>query len=117
MHAYFNSLDEMIANDAIVATKWRATAVRYLMSMLQHAGTRFEENDALHLIGELLFVAENRAWVDEITTAAAEIWIRQRRHVDLHHRPSYASTPNRTPVRTSLMHRAVRKLGRTFKGR
>jgi hypothetical protein len=117
IHAYFNSLDEMIADDTIVAAKWRATAVRYLMSTLQHAGTRFKEDDALHLIGELLFVAENRAWVDEITTAAAEIWIRQRSHVDLHHRPSYASTQNRTPVRTSLMHRAVRKLGRTFKGR
>jgi hypothetical protein len=115
MHAYFNSLDEMVADDAIVAARWRATAVRYLMSTLKHAGARSGEDDALHLIGELLFVAENRAWVDEITQAAAEVWDRQRNHTDLHRRPSFASSPNKTSVRPSLMHRAVRKLGRAFR--
>jgi hypothetical protein len=114
IQAYFNKLDEMVADDAVVAAKWRATAVRYLMSTIQQAGTRHEEKDALHLIGELLFVAENRAWVDEIKIAAAEVWDHQRRHVDPHHRPSHASSPKRLPDRASLMHRAVMKLRRTL---
>jgi hypothetical protein len=114
---YLKTLDEMVADDFIVAAKWRATAVRYLISTLQQAGTRYDEKDALHLIGELLFVAENRAWVDEIKTAAAEMWSQQRHHVDLHRRPSYASTPQRPPDRASLMQRAARKLRRTLLSR
>jgi hypothetical protein len=113
--AYFNELDRMVADDAIVAANWRAVAVRKLMTTLQHAAERGEPQDALHLVGELLYVAENRAWIDEVEAAAAEIWAEQRSHVDLHHRPSFASSRPRPPDR-GIVPRAIRKLRRVLSG-
>ena len=115
LSAYFDKLDRMVADDTIVAANWRAVAVRKLITTLQHAAARGEPQDALHLIGELLYVAENRAWIDEIEAAAAEIWTEQRSHVDLHHRPSFASSRPRPRYRR-IVPGAIRRLRRMLSG-
>jgi len=111
LSAYFNELDRMISDDAVIAANWRAAAVQKLIATLRHAGERAEPQDALHLIGELLHVAENRAWIDEVEAAAAEIWTTQRSHVDLHHRPSFASSQLRRP-KLRIVPRVIRRLRR-----
>ena len=116
LFAYFDELDRKVADDTIVAANWRTVAVRKLVTTLQGAAARVEPQDALHLIGELLYVAENRAWIDEVEAAAAEIWREQRNHVDPHHSPSFASSRPRPPAPRRTVPRAIRKLRRMFSG-
>jgi hypothetical protein len=90
--AYLDELDAMVGDDARVAANWRETAVRQMMASLRDTAAVAEPHDVLHTLGKLLHVAENRAWVDEVGVAVAEVWKQQRRHVDPYHRPGFVAS-------------------------
>jgi poly-gamma-glutamate synthesis protein (capsule biosynthesis protein) len=105
-------LDRLVLDDNVVAANWRAASLERLVWTLKLAASDRPE-EALHLVGRLLFVAENRAWVDEVVSAAAEAWEAQRAHVDHRHRPSFASKPRRSTAqrkRASALARRLRRL-------
>jgi hypothetical protein len=104
-------LDRMVLDDAVIAANWRAVSLERLVATLELA-TADRPQEALHLVGRLLFVAENRAWVDEVVSAAAEAWETQRAHVDLLHRPSLASSPRRSATQRQRASELARRLRR-----
>jgi Bacterial capsule synthesis protein PGA_cap len=95
--AELERLDVLVADDAFVAENWRLTALRQLQAHARVLGSSAGDPPRLlsHL-GRLLYVAENRAWVQEVERATDELWQAQRSRVHEFQRPSFASEPQPT---------------------
>jgi poly-gamma-glutamate synthesis protein (capsule biosynthesis protein) len=114
--SYLSRLDGLAADDERVAANWRAAAIRRLESRLRRTASLDDRQAVLHTLASLLHVAENRAWVDEVAAALAEIWESQRRQSDPLHRPSFrlelaTSRPRPLPLRVAArLCRAIRSM-------
>jgi hypothetical protein len=103
LSAEFKRLDSLVADDAAVARNWRSTATRQLQANVRLLAD--DADDATRLlshVGRLLYVAENRAWVDEVERAARELWEEQRQQVHEFQRPSLATEAAARPLRQKL---------------
>ena len=110
--AELERLDELVADDAVVAENWRLTTLRQLQV---HAGVLGSSADdptrLLSHLGRLLYVAENRAWCEEVERAAGELWQAQRSQMHEFQRPSFASEPR--PTVASRLRSLLSRLGRS----
>ena len=109
---YLDELDRMVMDDALVRENWRDAAIQRMLVSLRYAASLDDPEAVLHTLAGLLLVAENRAWVDEVGEALAEVWDRQRRHVDPHHRPSFEPDRSKKPARQPALVEAKAKLRR-----
>ena len=89
MLAYFDELDRQLADDETVQANWRTKALEMLATYLDKAKGMEADDLVEDLLGRLLLVAENRAWVDEAFEAVREKWRAQAGAVDPWHRPHY----------------------------
>ena len=105
-------LDELLADDAVVAENWRRTAMRQLQAHARVLGSSAHDPTRLlsHL-GRLLYVAENRAWLEEVERATDELWQAQRTEVHEFQRPSFATEPR--PTAGSRLRSVLSRMRRT----
>jgi poly-gamma-glutamate capsule biosynthesis protein CapA/YwtB (metallophosphatase superfamily) len=114
LNAYLAELDGLVVDDERVAANWRAAAVGQLVLSIERAAALDDPDEVLHMVGRLLYVAENRAWADEVAAAAAEIWEEQRLQVDAHRRPGFAVRQFGRSARRPLAVRAAARLRRAL---
>ncbi|HET6427782.1 MAG TPA: CapA family protein [Phycisphaerae bacterium] len=86
---YFDELDRQVASDETVRANWRAKALAMLEIYLAKARGMEAEEVLEDLLGRLVLVAENRAWVEEVFEEVRSRWSRRAQRVDPWHRPHY----------------------------
>jgi len=89
MLRYLAELDRQCQDDEVVRRNWRETAVRHLNLYLTRITQGKYAPQALieDLLGRLLFVQENRLWVEEAFRVIQDNWTSQAGRVDPFHRP------------------------------
>ncbi len=90
MLRYLAQLDLQCQDDDLVRQNWREISVRHLKTYLQRVMDKGYSQDALldDVLGRLLFVQENRLWVEEAFSVIRDNWASQAQRVDPLHRPS-----------------------------
>ena len=104
LNSEFERLDRLVADDAAVARNWRSTAIRHLQTNVPLvADDAADANRLLAHVGRFLYVAENKAWVDEVERAARELWEEQRQQVHEFQRPSLETEAAPRSLRRKLL--------------
>jgi hypothetical protein len=91
LRAYFAELDAKLQDDATVRRNWREISMRHLKAYLDRLanGDYSTERAMTETLGRLLFVQENRLWLDEAQRGLAQEWRQLVGPVDPLHRPYY----------------------------
>jgi hypothetical protein len=113
---YFDELDEKLQDDELVARNWREISLRHFEIYLDRMTVAQSSMAVRCLLGKLMFVAENREWMNEAHRAILEEWRQRPQPEDPFHPPSHhfpkardASLLDRVLQRAI---RLVRKFGR-----
>lgn len=113
---YFKKLDEMVIDDGLVMRNWRRVAWQRFEFYLEKVFLAETPQQAKLLLGKLLFVAENAAWMQEVYRMTAEQWAERQDVVDDYRSPSCQlnDLPRISRIQETLV-RVVKRLSR--KGR
>lgn len=115
LDAVFERLDAAVTDDALVASRWRAVALERAAAACRSLGAARDSDSLVFGLGNLIHVAENRAWVDELLAVTSERWDQQRAWTAEHQRPSYSTAHLRPTEHRPRGARAIRRAGKLLR--
>jgi hypothetical protein len=90
LSAYFAYLDQVLQDDDAVRRNWQETARQFVLKYVTSAAQAGSVDDVIYdLLSRLLFVAENRAVMDQVYQMAQERWTAFVAGSNTYHRPYF----------------------------